>query len=389
MHYHPGKENNGKLGIIALKSSRDLAEAVDYFITSRRHIDIADKGLAKGVDDSYLIDINEVRFSNGEGKVVIEESVRGRDIYIIADVGNHSCTYEMFGMTHHMGPDEHFQDIKRVVSALNGRAKRVTVIMPLFYASRQHKRKYRESLDCAQAMQELELLGVHSILTFDVHDPNVQNAIPLVAFNNLYPTFNIVKKMYEVDNRLLINNDNLIVVSPDTGAMDRSIYYSSVLGVDVGMFYKRRDYSRVVKGKNPIVEHEYMGRDVAGMDALIVDDMIASGESVFDVARELKKRNARRVFVATTFALFTEGLEKFEQSYQVGLIEKVFSTNLTYIPEAALQSDWFELVDMSGFLADVIDHVNLDESIEDLTDDASNIERFIRQVEKLNGYNVD
>ncbi len=384
MYYHPVRENNGKLGIIALKSSRDLAEAIDFSIMSKRHIDIAEQGLDASVEDSYLIDINEVRFSNGEGKVVVEESVRGKDIYILADVGNYSCTYDMFGMTHHMGPDEHFQDIKRVVSALNGRAKRVTVIMPLFYASRQHKRKSRESLDCAQAMKELELLGVQSIITFDVHDPNVQNAIPLVAFNNIYPTFNIVKKMYEVDNRLLINNENLIVVSPDTGAMDRSIYYSSVLGVDVGMFYKRRDYSRVVKGKNPIVEHEYMGRDVAGMDALIVDDMIASGESVFDVARELKRRNAKRVFVATTFALFTEGLKKFEQSYQVGLIDKVFSTNLSYIPQAALQSPWFESVDMSVLLADIIDHVNLDKSIEDITDDASNIKRFISQVEKLN-----
>ncbi len=386
MYYHPIKENNGKLGIIALQSSRDLAEAVDYYIVSKRHIDFAEQGIDSQVEESYLIDVNEVRFSNGEGKVVVEESVRGKDIYILADVGNYSCTYDMFGMTHHMGPDEHFQDIKRVVSALNGRAKRVTVIMPLFYASRQHKRKSRESLDCAQAMKELELLGVQSIITFDVHDPNVQNAIPLVAFNNIYPTFDIVKKMYEFDNSLLINNDNLIVVSPDTGAMDRSIYYSSVLGVDVGMFYKRRDYSRVVKGKNPIVEHEYMGRDVAGMDALIVDDMIASGESVFDVARELKRRNAKRVFVATTFALFTEGLKKFEQSYQVGLIDKVFSTNLSYIPQAALQSPWFESVDMSVLLADIIDHVNLDKSIEDIIDDASNIKRFITQVEKLESY---
>ncbi len=386
MYYHPVRENNGKLGIIALKSSRDLAEAIDYFIMTKRRYDINEQGIDANVQESYLIDIEEVRFSNGEGKVVIEESVRGKDIYILADVGNYSCTYDMFGMTHHMGPDEHFQDIKRVVSALNGRARRVTVIMPLFYASRQHKRKNRESLDCAQAMKELELLGVESIITFDVHDPNVQNAIPLVAFNNVYPTFNIVKKMYEVDNNLLINNDNLIVVSPDTGAMDRSIYYSSVLGVDVGMFYKRRDYSRVVQGKNPIVEHEYMGRDVTGMDALIVDDMIASGESVFDVARELKRRNARHVYVATTFALFTEGLKKFEQSYQVGLIDKVFSTNLSYIPQAALQSPWFESVDMSGFIADIIDHVNQDESIEDITDDASNIKRFISQVEKLNRY---
>ncbi|PID80185.1 MAG: phosphoribosylpyrophosphate synthetase [Clostridiales bacterium] len=382
MYYRQHRERNGKLGIIALTSSRELGETVDRLLSLRRQRQLKEQGIEESVDKSYLIDVNEVRFTNGEGKVVVEESVRGKDIFILCDVGNYSCTYDMFGMTHHMGPDEHFQDIKRVVSALNGRAKRVTIVMPLLYQSRQHKRKYRESLDCAQAMQELEKLGVHSIITFDVHDPNIQNAIPLVAFNNIYPTYSTVKKMYEFDNRLLINNDNLIIISPDTGAMDRSIYYSSVLGVDVGMFYKRRDYSQVVKGKNPIVAHEYMGRDVSGMDVLIVDDMIASGESVFDVARELKGRGASRVFVATTFALFTEGLKKFHHYHEEGLIEKVFSTNLTYTPQEALDSPWFESVDMSGYLADIIDHVNMDESIEDLIDDASNIKRFIEQVEK-------
>ncbi len=382
MYYRQHREKNGKLGIVALKSSRELGETVDRLLSLRRQKQLKEQGLDESVDKSYLIDVNEVRFTNGEGKVVVEESVRGKDIFILCDVGNYSCTYDMFGMTHHMGPDEHFQDIKRVVSALNGRAKRVTIVMPLLYQSRQHKRKYRESLDCAQAMQELEKLGVHSIITFDVHDPNIQNAIPLVAFNNIYPTYSTVKKMYEFDNRLLINNDNLIIISPDTGAMDRSIYYSSVLGVDVGMFYKRRDYSQVVKGKNPIVAHEYMGRDVAGMDVLIVDDMIASGESVFDVARELKGRGASRVFVATTFALFTEGLKKFHRYHEEGLIEKVFSTNLTYTPQDALDSPWFESVDMSAYLADIIDHVNMDASIENLIDDASNIKRFIQQVEK-------
>ncbi len=382
MYYRQHREKNGKLGIVALKSSRELGETVDRLLSLRRQRQLKEQGLEETADKGYLIDVNEVRFTNGEGKVVVEESVRGKDIFILCDVGNYSCTYDMFGMTHHMGPDEHFQDIKRVVSALNGRAKRVTIVMPLLYQSRQHKRKYRESLDCAQAMQELEKLGVHSIITFDVHDPNIQNAIPLVAFNNIYPTYSTVKKMYEFDNRLLINNDNLIIISPDTGAMDRSIYYSSVLGVDVGMFYKRRDYSQVVKGKNPIVAHEYMGRDVAGMDVLIVDDMIASGESVFDVARELKGRGASRVFVATTFALFTEGLKKFHRYHEEGLIEKVFSTNLTYTPQEALDSPWFESVDMSGYLADIIDYVNMDESIEDLIDDASNIKRFIEQVEK-------
>ncbi|MCK8060450.1 MULTISPECIES: ribose-phosphate pyrophosphokinase [unclassified Fusibacter] len=383
MYYQPEREPNGKLGIIALESCKEIGETIDYFLTSKRNYDIKELGSNHAMQESYLIDIKEVRFSNGEGKVVIEESVRGRDIFILCDVGNYSCTYEMYGFTNRKGPDEHFQDIKRVVSALNGRAKRVTVMMPLLYESRQHRRKYRESLDCAQAMQELETLGVHSIITFDVHDPNVQNAIPLVAFNNMYPTFNIVKKMFEVDRNLILDNKNLIIISPDTGAMDRSIYYASVLGVDVGMFYKRRDYSKVVGGKNPIVEHEYMGRDVDGMDVLIVDDMIASGESVFDIANELKKRNAKRIYVATTFALFTEGVEKFEKYHKEGVIEKVFSTNLTYIPPKALSADWFEPVDMSGFIADIMDHVNMDESIEPIIDDAGNIKRFLRQVEQL------
>lgn len=384
MYFNPEREPNGKLGLVVLKSSREIGESVDYYLSSKRQLDVSEQGLDHPFEESHIINVNEVRFSNGEGKVVVEESVRGRDIFILADVGNYSCSYPMFGMEHHMSPDEHFQDIKRVVSALNGRAKRVTVIMPLFYESRQHKRKYRESLDCAQAMQELERLGVHSIITFDVHDPNVQNAIPLVAFNNMYPTFNIVKKMYEVDHDLLLNNNNLIIISPDTGAMDRSIYYSGVLGVDVGMFYKRRDYSKVVQGKNPIVQHEYMGRDVAGLDVLIVDDMISSGESVFEIAIELKKRKAKRIFVATTFSLFTEGLDKFNKFYDEGYIEKVFSTNLTYIPTQAKKAPWFEAVDMSGFIADVIDHVNMDKSIEPIIDDAGNIKRFIAQVEKLN-----
>jgi len=381
MYYSPTKEPNGKLGIIALESCQALGEAIDYYLCSKRNNALKQLNFENIETESVRIPVKEVRFSNGEGKVVIEESVRGKDIYILCDVGNYSCTYEMFGYTNRKGPDEHFQDIKRVVSALNGRAKRVTVLMPLLYESRQHRRKYRESLDCAQALQELEKLGVQNVLTFDVHDPNVQNAIPLLSFQNMYPTFNIVKKMFEVDKNLLLNNENLIIVSPDTGAMDRSIYYSSVLGVDVGMFYKRRDYSKVVGGKNPIVQHEYMGRDVEGLDVLIVDDMIASGESVFDIALELKKRNAGRIFVATTFALFTEGVEKFEKYHNEGVIDKVFSTNLTYIPESAQEAEWFAEVDMSEFIADVIDHINMDASIEPIIDDAKNIGEFLSQWE--------
>lgn len=384
MYFHSDKEPNGKLGIIALESCREIGETIDYFVTSKRNYDLHERGEEAPLERSHLIKIKEVRFANGEGKVVIEESIRGKDIFILCDVGNYSCTYPLYGFVNRKGPDEHFADIKRVVSALNGRAKRVTVIMPLLYESRQHRRKYRESLDAAMAMQELETLGVHSIITFDVHDPNIQNAIPLLAFNNIYPTFNIVKHLFEFDPCLLIDNGKLIIISPDTGAMDRSIYYASVLGVDVGMFYKRRDYSQVIGGKNPIVEHEYMGRDVEGMDVLIVDDMIASGESVFDIALELKKRKANRIFVATTFALFTEGVAKFERYHQEGIIEKVFSTNLTYLPPEALTAEWFEPVDMSGLIADIIDHINTDQSIETLIDDAGNIKRFLIQMNQAN-----
>ena len=314
-----------ELGIIALQSAKDLGEKIDNSIKARRN-----------TTDSFLIPIDEVRFSNGEGKAKLSDSVRGKDIYLLCDIGNYSCTYKMFGFIHNMGPDEHFQDIKRAVSAIRGKASRITVIMPLLYESRQHRRKGRESLDCALALQELERLGVDEILTFDVHDPNVQNAIPLLSFENIYPTYDIVKSLITNEKTLERDKDKLLVISPDTGAMDRAIYYSSVLGVDVGLFYKRRDHSLVVNGKNPIVNHEYMGRDVEGKDVLIVDDMIASGESVLDIALELKKRNAKNVYVATTFAFFTEGLEKFNKYYNDGIISRVYSTNLTYAPQEFL-----------------------------------------------------
>ena len=345
-------EINHELGIIALESCRELGEQVNKIIQQKRNI-----------EESLLIPTNEIRFSNGEGKVKLPETVRGKDIYILCDVGNYSCTYKMFGFTNHKGPDEHFQDIKRTVSAIRGKAARITVIMPLLYQSRQHRRKGRESLDCALALQELERLGVDEILTFDVHDPNVQNAIPLLSFENLYPTYDIVKSLISNEDTLELDKEKLLVISPDTGAMDRAIYYSSVLGVDVGLFYKRRDHSTVVNGKNPIVEHEYMGREVEGKDVLIVDDMIASGESVLDIALELKKRNAKNVYVATTFAFFTEGLEKFNEYYSDGIIAKVYSTNLTYISPELREAKWFNAVDMSEFLSRIINRLNYGKSI--------------------------
>lgn len=360
---------NGQLGIIALESCKELGTKIDYYLRKKR--EDSDK-------ETFLISTEEVRFSNGEGKVVLEESVRGKDIFIICDIGNYSCTYEMFGFKNHKGPDEHFQDIKRVVSALCGRARRVTVVMPLLYEGRQHRRKGRESLDCALALQELERLGVENIITFDVHDPNVQNAIPLVSFQNLYPTYEIVKTFIKEEKDLLIDNTKMIVISPDTGAMDRSIYYSSVLELDVGLFYKRRDYSQIVGGKNPIVQHEYIGKDVEGLDVLVTDDMIASGESVFDIVKELKKRKANKIHVAVTFALFTEGVEKFNEYYEKGFIDKVYSTNLTYIPEKVKKYEWFKEVDMSEFIATIIDYINCDKSIAPVLDATESIKKLIK-----------
>ena len=361
-------ELNHELGIIALESCKELGNAVDKYIQEKRNC-----------NESFLIPTNEIRFSNGEGKVKISETVRGKDIYILCDIGNYSCTYKMFGFENHKGPDEHFQDIKRTISAIKGKASRITVIMPLLYESRQHRRKGRESLDCALALRELERLGVDEILTFDVHDPNVQNAVPLMSFENLYPTYDIVRSLIKNQSSLELNKDKLLVISPDTGAMDRAIYYSSVLGVDVGLFYKRRDHSLIVNGKNPIVEHEYMGRDVEGKDVLIVDDMIASGESVLDIALELKNRKARNVYVATTFAFFTEGLEKFDKFYKDGVITKVYSTNLTYVPDKLRDSEWFFRVDMSEFLARIINRLNYGKSIAKYMDATEIIRRLLNE----------
>lgn len=357
---------NGELGIIVLRSFSKMGEKIDAHIQTKR-----------GSTDTFLVRTKDVRFSNGEGKVLLEESVRGKDIYILCDVGNYSIAYNMFGFENHMGPDEHFQDIKRTISAVRGKANRITIVMPLLYASRQHRRKGRESLDCAMALQELERLGVHEIITFDAHDPNVQNAITLTSFENLYPTYDIVKSFVQNEKELILHRDNLLVISPDTGAMDRAVYYAGVLGVDIGLFYKRRDHSTIVNGKNPIVQHEYLGRDVNGVDVLIVDDMIASGESVVDIAHELKRRNAKDVYVAATFAFFTEGIEKFQRLYEEGVIKRVYSTNLTYIPDTVKSAEWFCEVDMSDFMAKLINRLNYDQSISPFMDATRRIKELL------------
>lgn len=361
----------GKLGIVALESCTKLAGEVDSHIVNMNKSNFSNSA------DTYIIESKESRFSNGEGKIAIEETVRGKDIYIMCDTGNYNCTYEMYGFINHKSPDDHFQDIKRVLSAISGKARRITVVMPLLYASRQHRKRGRESLDCALALQELESLGVQDIITFDVHDPTVQNAVPMISFDNIYPTYETIKTFMETEKDIAVDKNKMLVISPDSGAMDRAIYYSSVLGLDIGLFYKRRDHSKVVKGKNPIVNHEYIGRDVEGQDILIVDDMISSGESIFDIITELKKRKANRIFVATTFSLFTEGIEKFQKFYEDGLLSRVYATNLTYVPEEAKKSDWYKVVDMSESIANIIYNLNYDKSIRGILRNTENIKSLI------------
>jgi len=313
--------------------------------------------------ESYAVRTSNSRFSNGEGKVKLEETVRHQDLYILCDVGNYSMSYTMHGNTHYMSPDEHFQDVKRVISATSGRSENITLIMPLLYQSRQHKRKGRESLDCAMAIQELQALGVKTIITFDVHDPNIQNATPCLSFENFYPTHTILETFIEKEN---LDFSNVLVISPDTGAMDRAIFYANMLNADVGMFYKRRDLTKVVDGKNPVVQHEYMGKDVKDKNIIVVDDMIASGSSMIEVASELKKRGANKIYLISTFALFTEGIELFQDAYEKKLFDKLYSTNLSYVREDVRNASWYHEVDCSSFIAKVIDTLHKGESIEPL-----------------------
>lgn len=373
----------GQLGIIALQSAMDIGKKIDIHLKNRRSKKEHFSSTAY-LPDSFIIPINEIRFSNGEGKVTLSDSVRGRDVYIICDIGNYSCKYKMFGETTIKGPDEHFQDIKRAISCMQGKSKRITVIMPLLYASRQHRRKGRESLECALALQELERMGINNILTFDVHDPNIQNAVPLASFENVYPTYDIVKSIIEDNENLKIDKNNMIVISPDTGAMDRAIYYSNVLKLDVGMFYKRRDHSKIVDGKNPIVQHEYIGSSVKNKTVLIVDDIIASGESVLDIAYQLKKLGASRILVAATFALFNDGIQKIQEAYEAGFINKIYSTNLTYVSPTVKAEPWYKEVDLSEFLAKIIDYLNYNRSIATLIDATYGIQKLMKKRDRQN-----
>ncbi len=373
----------GPLGIISMKSSHELGNMVNRHIVEKRN-EMSELERNKHLSahykrDSYLISADCLRFKSGEGKAVINESIRGYDLYIISDIGNYSCKFNMFGMECPMSPDDHFQDIKRVISAVGGKAKRINLVMPLLYQGRQHKRVSRESLDCAIALQELEQLGVENILTFDAHDPKVQNAIPIKGFENILPTYQIIKTLLKSETDLKVDRDNMMVISPDEGGINRNIYYANIMGLNLGMFYKRRDLTRIVNGKNPIVKHEFLGESVEGRDVLIVDDLISSGDSVLDVARELKQRKARRIYVAVTFALFTEGIDMFNDYYDKGIITKIFSTNLTYRREELLKAPWYCDVDVSKFIALLIDTLNHDQSLSSLLDPSTRIRSILKK----------
>ena len=353
--------------LVAMESCKDLGQKVnDYLVSFRKDTinEITNSPLyANYKSNSYLVDCSCPRFGSGEAKGILKETIRGTDLFIMTDVCNYSLTYSVNGHLNHMSPDDHYQDLKRIISAATGKAHRINVIMPFLYESRQHKRTKRESLDCALALEELTAMGVENIITFDAHDPRVQNAIPLSGFDSFDPPYQFMKALFKAVPDLIVDKEHLMIISPDEGAMHRAIYFSNVLGVDMGMFYKRRDYSTIVNGKNPIVAHEFLGDDVTGKDVIIVDDMISSGESMLDVAKKLKERGAGRVFVCTTFGLFTEGFDKFDDYYEKGYITKVITTNLTYLPSIVNEKPYFVTADMSKFLALIIDSLNHDVTI--------------------------
>ncbi len=373
------------LKIAALESITPLAQKVNEHILKFRQNDTEELIRRKadlhyrGYDvESYLLSCTCPRFGSGEAKAVIKESTRGTDIFAMVDVTNYSCTYKVNGFINHMSPDDHFQDLKRLIGACVATAHRVNVIMPFLYESRQHKKSHRESLDCAMALQELVSMGVSNIITFDAHDPRVQNAIPLNGFDNFMPTYQFVKALFEHDQSLKIDKDHLMIISPDEGAMNRAVYLANNLGVDVGMFYKRRDYSRVINGRNPIVAHEFLGTSVEGKTVLIIDDMISSGESMLDTARELKDRKASKVIVCCTFGLFTSGWQKFDEFYDKGYIDYVITTNLNYRPAALLERPWYIEADMSKYMAAIINSFNHDVSIGRTLTPTEKIQKLIR-----------
>lgn len=365
-------EGNGvaDLGLVATPGAQELTAQIDSHLVRWANR----KGLQK---ESFIIPSECPRFSSGDGKGLIKSTVRGEDLYFVVDVGNYSCKYKMFGHENCMSPDDHYQDLKRLIQAASGKAHRITVIMPLLYGSRQHRRTYRESLDCAYALQELQGMGVANVITFDAHDPRVSNAVPLMGMDNVMPTYQVMKTMFKTIPNFLPNPENFMVISPDEGAMPRNMYYASVLGVNLGMFYKRRDYSRVVNGRNPIVAHEYLGESVEGKDVFIADDIISSGESMLDIGYELKKRGARRIFCNATYPIFTGGLAEFDKAYASGVISGVYGTNLTYRTPELLSREWFHEVDVSKYIAYFVAAINHDMSVGNIIDPHAKIEALL------------
>ena len=371
----------GPLGLIPLKSCEDLGKKVDAWLVewrkereSEHKTTIAFAGYQR---DSYIIGAKTPRFGSGEAKGELTESVRGDDLYIMVDVCNYNMTYTMNGLKYHMSPDDHYQDLKRVIAAVGGKGRRINVIMPFLYESRQHKRTGRESLDCAMALRELVDMGVENIITFDAHDPRVQNAIPLKGFETVQPIYQFIKYLLKNEKELEIDSDHMMVISPDEGGMGRAVFFANVLGLDLGMFYKRRDYTKIINGRNPIVAHEFLGASVEGKDVIIVDDMISSGESMLDTAKELKRMKARKVFICTTFGLFTGGLKKFDEYYENGIIDRVLTTNLVYQTPELLSKPYYINVDMSKYIALIIDNLNHDASLSDLLNPTGRINRLL------------
>lgn len=371
------------LKIAALPSAAHMGRRINsYMVEFRKNIhndkvkkDPAFHGYS---ENNYLVDLSTPRFGTGEAKAVFNESIRGKDLFLLVDVCNHSITYEMNGYINHMSPDDHYQDLKRVITACNGKAHRINVIMPFLYEGRQHKRNGRESLDCAYALRELQDMGVHNFITFDAHDPRVQNAVPLNGFDNFTPPYQFIKALLNYEEDLIVDKEHLIVISPDEGALDRAIYFATVLGVDTGMFYKRRDYSTMVNGKNPIVAHEFLGDNIDGKDIIIIDDMISSGGSMLDTAKQLKQMNARRVFICCTFGLFTDGLKAFDEAYEKGYFDKVVTTDLTYLPPELYSRPYFIEADMSKFVASLIDFMNHDVSLTNTLATTEKIQDIVR-----------
>lgn len=360
----------GELGVIGMRGCEQFASQVDYYLKEwRRH----------GGEESFLVSAECPRFGSGEGKGIIHESMRGKDIYIICDIFNYGVTYKMYGMTVPMGPDEHYADVKRIIAAIGGKARRITVIMPMLYEGRQHRKTSRESLDCAMMLQELVAMGVSNILTFDAHDQRISNAIPLAGFDNVQPTYQMIKALVRAVPDVQIDKDHMAIISPDEGAMSRCMYYSSVLELDIGMFYKRRNYSVVINGRNPIEAHEYLGQDLHGKDVIIVDDMISSGESMIDVCKQLREIGANRVFCFATFGLFTDGLDKFDQAAKAGVFDKVFTTNLVYRRPELLTRDWYVEVNMCKYVAYLIDSLNNDDTISALLNPVKRIQNLMEK----------